>query len=124
MRYIFNLFIISLQIGLHGDSKISKPLWDKGYCNYQEQAKCYLLFLLKSSPLNENVSQQKIFYFLFKEDYIAYMTGGWKAKNFPLFHYLPNTNEFIVVDSCQAPLSLPPIRLMGCGRWVPAQSPS
>lgn len=42
-----------------------------------------------------------IFYFLFKEDYIANMTSGWKAKNFPSFYYLPNTNEFIVVNACQ-----------------------
>lgn len=33
-----------------------------------------------------------IFYFLFKEDYTANKTSGWKAKNFPSFYYLPNTN--------------------------------
>lgn len=33
-----------------------------------------------------------IFYFLFKEDYIANTTSGWKAKDFPPFYYLPNTN--------------------------------
>lgn len=27
-----------------------------------------------------------------KEDYIANTTSGWKAKNFPSFYYLPNTN--------------------------------
>lgn len=42
-----------------------------------------------------------IFYFLFKEDYIANRPSGWKAKNLLSFYYLPNTNQFIVVNSCQ-----------------------